>query len=271
METQTCRSIRDALLRLLGEQVEVAAFDDFCIVTLPLRTADSRYIDVFVESKLGDFVLVHDGGKSTAELYAQGIHLTDARVKIFGEMAHRYGVAYADGTFSVACRSDGISSAVLAIAQCASLAMFDVLSHFPVADDEPVLARLGRALDLWKPPGVEIARRVPIKGQTPEANHVFDYVAFASEPTRRNVAVKVLMPTYGSPLQAQRYGFLALDIRGTMFDRWPRLAVIARADQWVEPALRLVRSLSTRTLELESGDEGSLERLVPGYMDELAA
>ena len=64
METQVCSSIRDALLSFLGAELEVSTFEDQCIITLPLKTLDDRFLDVYVEPRIGDYVVVHDGGRT---------------------------------------------------------------------------------------------------------------------------------------------------------------------------------------------------------------
>ena len=77
METQGCSSIRDSLLSFLGTELEVSTFENQCIITLPLKTLDDRFLDVYVEPRIGDYIVVHDGGRTASELHAQGIHLTD--------------------------------------------------------------------------------------------------------------------------------------------------------------------------------------------------
>jgi hypothetical protein len=255
--TQSCRSVRESLISFLDGQLEVSAFDDYCLVTLPIKTVDDRYLDIFVEPKIGDFYIVHDGGKAAAELYAQGLHITDARLGLLKTLASRFGAVFDAGTFTMGCRTETLEQAVFAISQCASLAMLDILSHGPVIEEEPVLSRVRRTLDSWRPSIVELRSRVPVKGNIPDVTHVFDFVAFSKESHRKNVAVKVLRPTYGSQIQAQRYGFMALDLKDTLADKWPRLAVVAKADQWGESALQIVRRFSARTLEISNSSVGS--------------
>ena len=241
------------------------------LVQLPLKTLDDRYLDVYIESKIGDFAIVHDGGRSTAELFAQGIHLTDAKEAQLKAVAARYGASYADGSFSVGCRLESVQQAVLAVAQCASLAMYDVLTHAPVIEAEPLALVVRRTLERWKPTDVELRHRLHLKTETPGADHVFDSVAFPRVSGRRTVAVKTLAPGYGPQVQADRYGFLVLDIRPTDYNKWPRLAVVSKADQWPSDALKLVRSLSAKTLEVRTGDDDSISHMLPAFMDELAA
>ncbi len=126
---KTCHSIRESLLTFFGQQVEVSAVDQNCVLTLPLKTLDDRYIEVFVESTVGDYVMVHDGGNAVAELFLQGIHMNDTRETQMRRIARRYGAAFENNTFTIGCRPAVVNTAILAIAQCASLAVFDVLKR----------------------------------------------------------------------------------------------------------------------------------------------
>jgi hypothetical protein len=271
MEQTNCRSIKSSLVALFADQTECVATPNHCIVTLPLLTLDGRLMDVYVEDTLGDVVLVHDGGKTVAELYSHGIHVTDAKRALFKSLAASYGASFEAGTFTIACRKTEAQSAILRLSQCANLAMFDLLKNAPVIEDEPILSRVGRALEKWRPPSVALRRRLHIKGQTEAADHVFDYVAFGVGERRKNVAVSVLTPTYKPELQAHNYGFMVKDIDGTDFEKWPRLAVITKRERWSEDEKRLVRSLSQATLELETPQGAEVEEKLPTLIERLAA
>ena len=272
METQICSSIRDSLLSFLGTELEVSAFEDQCIITLPLKTLDDRFLDVYVESKIGDYIVVHDGGRTASELYAQGIHLTDSKRALLKSMASRYDVSFdeEDDTFKIGSKGNAVQPAILAIAQCASLAMHDVLSHGPVIEAEPIRARVRRSLDSWQTQVFQIKHRIPIQGTTRGANHSFDSVAFPRTNGRKTVGVKVLTPGYGPHVQADRYGFFALDIKGTMYDKWRRVAVVSKSDQWYGSALQVVQAFSHYTLELKTGDDARVEEALPEQIEKLS-
>ena len=270
MAPTDCRSFREALLGYLGHELEVNAFENQCVLTLPLKTLDDRFLDVYIEAHPPDYLVVHDGGRTTAELFVQGIHLNRNKEELFKEIARRYGANYGDGSFVLGCKPSNAQDAILAIAQCASLAMHEVLTHKPdFAEEQPSLI-VKRTLDSWKPDHVELKHRLSVRGQTPGATHTFDSVAFSKLSGNRAVAVKALALGYGPPVQADRYGFLVLDIRGTEYDKWQRLAVVSKAEQWPANVLKQVRSLSAKTLEVRSGDDLEIERLLPSYVEELA-
>ena len=150
---KNCSSLRDSLLALFANELEVTAFEAGCIITLPLKTVDDRYIDVFVEPvKDSLFTYVHDGGKSTAELFAQGVHLTDKQTSVLKGVAQRYGAVFQDGRFQIACPSPAVvQSAILAVGQCAVLSMVEIVSHEAVVEDELLSVRVGRSLHSWQP------------------------------------------------------------------------------------------------------------------------
>ena len=142
MAQTVCHSLKSSLVAFLNDQTEVFAADNYCVVTLPLKTLDGRFIDIYVESNFNDVVRVHDGGKTTSELFSQGIHIGDETKALFKSLAARYGATFENGAFSIACwphqgrwRQD-TQAAILGIAQCATLAMFDLLRHVPVVEDQ---------------------------------------------------------------------------------------------------------------------------------------
>jgi hypothetical protein len=46
---------------------------------------------------------------------------------------------------------------------------------------------------------------------------------------------------------------------------------MTKADKWRSSAKQLIASLSTSTLEIEAGDEASLERRIPDVLDQMVA
>ena len=71
MSATKCQSVRDAMVAYLLETTVGEQIGDVCVVTLPIPTIDGRFVDVFVESRIGDYLLVHDGGKAANELILQ--------------------------------------------------------------------------------------------------------------------------------------------------------------------------------------------------------
>ena len=162
--TQICSSIRHSILSSFDDELEVSSFQDYCVVTLPIKTVDDRFLDVYVEPKPPDFYIVHDGGKTEAELYTQGLHITDSRMGLLKALAVQFGATFDGGVFTISCRSTSLHKAVLAIGQCASLAVRDILSHSPVVEEEPVKSRVRRTLDSWKPATVDIQPGLEVSG-----------------------------------------------------------------------------------------------------------
>jgi hypothetical protein len=264
-----CRSIREALTAFFDAGTRVSTFGDMCVVTLPLRTLDGRFVDVFVEQKLGDMWLVHDAGKSSAELYAQGIHDTDKRMAAFERIASRYGAVFSNDVFSVPCKSGEVHDAILSVAQCATLAMHDVATVKQAQDEESVKQRVGKVLYEWQPSNVQIERDYTVRGTViKKARHRFDYAALPISNDMPNVGVSVLLPTYNPTIQSEKYGFLALDLRGSA-ERWSKLAIIGKVDEWHKKPLDLVRSLAEKTIELPTGDVRKIEAELPTAMRQL--
>jgi hypothetical protein len=269
MDKMNCNSIKQSLIDRLAADIEVTALHHQCVLTLPLKTLDDRLTDVFVEEKLGDMFLVHDAGMTTSQLFAQGIHLTESKNKLLSEIARRLGVIYKNGMFQVACKGQDVEASVFAVGQCIGFGMLEVASHKPTFEEEPVLSIVQRTLDNWKPDEIgSIPKRFSVKGK--KASHQFEFVVFSKAPeVFQNIAVKVLPPSYSPQWQSERYGFLALDIEGTIYDQWKRLAIVTRAEEWGREPLKLVHSLSSQVLEFRGGDEYKIEEHVPRAMNML--
>jgi hypothetical protein len=269
MDKMNCNTVRQSLIDHLSAGIEVTTLADQCVFTLPLKTLDDRLTDVFVEQKLGDTFLVHDAGMTTSQLFAQGIHLTEAKNRLLNDIARRLGVVYQNGMFQAACKAADVENRVLAIGQCIGFGMLEVASHKPTFEEEPVVSILQRTLDNWKPEEVgSIPKRFAVKGK--KSTHQFEFVAFPKKPELlQNIAVKLLPPSYSPQWQAERYGFLALDIEGTIYSEWKRLAIVTRAEEWGKEPLKLVRSLSSQVLEFKGGEEHKIEEYVPQAMNML--
>lgn len=270
MDLMNCSSIKDSLLEHLREGMEVAAFRDYCVLTLPIKTLDDRFVEITIERKFEDYFLVHDGGKSLSELFLQGVNLTDS------VRTHLEGIAKANRVelnkelFVVGCSRSGLEGAILSVSLCAVSAMLELIGHQPVVEDEPISSRISRSLRKWQPQYVQsIERQFTIQGK--RFPHKFNFVIFPTDsPQHHTSAIKVLTSAYRGSVQAERYAFLVLDIENTRYYKWPRLAVITKAEAWPLSARKMVASLSERTLEVESGQEALVEQELPVYLNQLA-
>src|ERR1700733_13609092 len=223
-----CQSIKDTLLEFLGSSIDVTEARDYCILTLPQKTVDDRLTSVFVHEKIPGFFVVDDGGKTAAELFAQGIHVTDVRLTALEELAERYGATFVQGTFRIGCQVEKLNAAIMSIGQCAILATWYVLAHKPRFEEEPILHRIETGMRAWRAPYEnEIRSRVRVLGKKME--HVIDFVSFprdgygptASDEDRKvedvlkklgsplPIGVKVVRPSDNPLEQARGYGFMA--------------------------------------------------------------
>jgi len=270
--TLNCSELRDLIAAQFGEHVRVRVSRDHCIVTLPIKTVDDDRISVVVEEKLGYF-LVHDGGTTDSALFSQGVTLHPRKLEQQHEIARRFGVEVVDNLI----RRTGplrdlkqIYEAVLAVAQCAALASLELMSHQVEIEDEPIVGKVGRAIEAWRPAFVShIERNEKVEGTL--AQHTFNFVAHASDRRHQTTAVRVL-PATKPHWQAERYGFLALDIKDhPIFGTWRRLAVIHRPEEWTLKDLELVEHLSDQTLLVKKDAENEIAIVVPEALELLAS
>jgi hypothetical protein len=206
-----------------------------------------------------EFYVVHDAGKTSGELISHGVKITEGRLDVLNQIAGSFGAAVKDGSFVIGCKRDKLQESIFAIAQCASLGMLEVMKHRPVVDDEPIAAVTADIIDEWSDGKGKTKRRVIIQGDS--ASHQMDFVFYPSQNgNRHTIAVNILHPSYTPMISAQRYGFLALDIEKVPFyGSWKRLAILARRGQWTQDAIALIEKHAARTIQVKSGDIGSLD------------
>lgn len=244
--------------------------EDGCVLVLPNKTLDDRHPAIFVDQRMDDYFLVHDAGKTAAELYAQGVHITESREEAFSEMAERLGAVFSKGMFQVGCNRAELHQAILAVGQCESLGMWHILGHKPDFSDEPIISRVETGVRAWNAPYENrVEPRVPVQGRN--SKHVFDFVSFPLHVPREVIALKILRPGDDPISKAKEYGYLALDIQTTQFEQWHRLAIMTKVERWSKNAREIVQRLSAATVEVESGEEEAIETLVPQRLEEMAA
>lgn len=270
MATSFCGSTKAAFLKALSAHTSAKTRGNVCVLTLPLRTLDGRFIEVFVEQKLGDSLLVHDAGKTAGELHLQGLHWTESRYALLAAIADKFGATLSQkGVFQIACKADVVADAILAVSQCAAVGVFEIAQHAPVVEDAPVAVQVKRAMRRWNPSFLDVDVNVRIKGAN-GADHLFDCVAHHKDAKHQTVAIKTLPFGYGARVQADRYGFMVLDVKGTLYDKWRRLAVVSQVERWPLPSLKIVRKFSARTLELRSGEDNFKDEQLTDHVREMA-
>jgi hypothetical protein len=218
---------------------------------------------------MGSTFIVHDGGKTLAELFCQGVPITASRLDSQEALARTYGVElFKNKTFRKICVSSDLERAIFDVAQCSASSMLDIVSHKPKFEERDDLSsRIDQALRAWQPESVrEIASNVQVQGTAEK--HRFSFVCYPSNgaPT---VGLKIL----GSDAPfaaAERYAFLGLDLSGIdELNRWKRLAIIPNSDKWGKRAKSLVSRFSDDVLEVKKGHESISMRTLPVIMNQL--
>jgi hypothetical protein len=267
---ELCSTIRDELASYLGAGVKVSARKDRCVVTLPFTTLDKRRVTVVVEQHAPNTFIVHDGGKTSSELFCQGVSMTRKREEHQVAIAAKFGVHITGRLFKKYCKLGELQDGILAVAQCALMAMAELIEQKPVVEEETLGAKVSRVLQVWKPEYVRaIERNVTVDGVT--APHSFHFVSYPSQANYNTVAIKIL--NHDHPRwQAERFGFLGFDIQGApLVSSWVRCAVVSRAEEWPEASIGLVKKFSHRTLEVYSEHEHDMLSMLPATMEELSS
>lgn len=252
MASQSCSSIRTALLEYFGEQTEVLSLGNTCVISLPIKTVDNRWVEVHVEERMDGFYVVHDAGKTSGELISHGVKMTSGQITIMNQIAGSLGASvHDDGTFILGCKKkEDLEKAILAVAQCASLGMLEVMKHRPVVEDEPIIRLAGEVISEWSDGKGKIRSRVAIHGDS--AQHKMDFVFFPQDnDPRRTIAVSILNPRYTAMIAAKLYGFMAVDIdKVPTYRNWKRLAILSRKNQWTQDAVDLIEKHAARVVQV---------------------
>jgi hypothetical protein len=249
MLADKCESIRSSIQRFLSEQTIIEAVGNLCVVTLPIPTVDGKLVDIFVEKKLGDLLLVHDAGKAANELIIHGVDITDSLDERCGLLAQSFNISWADETFQKICKSDYLNQAVMSVAACSSLALFNLVGHQALPDENPVRGQFGQVLKTWARGRAKIKEQVIVEGCS--AQHTFDFVV-QPKANGRPISVSILLPTGGSRAAAERFGFRVWDLQGKTEEKWKRLVVEVKSDMWSAKAKRIINQNADQVIEIET-------------------
>ncbi len=259
MTTLNCQSTKESLMAYLASATNVAQVGQSCVATLPIPTVDGRLVDVFVENTIGDYFVVHDGGKAVNELILQDLRITDSIAEHFESLAKRFGISFTDETFKGTVRAAEIQSTILAVGMCSGLAMGQLVGHVPMPLEEPVRDQFGHTLRAWAKKRFKVAGDVTIKGQY--AKHRFDFVAYPKQQHAPTMAMSVLLPGSNSLAAAERFGFKTTDLRSSRKYRdWKKVAIQGRAGLWSHEARNLLERCADVVIELP--DDAKLDREV---------
>jgi hypothetical protein len=207
-------------------------------------------VDVFIESRSGDYFVVHDAGKAANELILQGVNLTPSIENNCHKLAERFSAQWSEEMFQVRCKIEHLNAAILGIAMCSSLATVFLLDHTADTGEDEIREQFGAALKTWSKKRARVKERVLIAGQWKQ--HNFDFVAYPknAEP----IAISVLAPSGSSISVADRAAFRARDLEETPFSKWRRVIVETRCESWTGPAKNLLAKCCDLVIEIPSGD-----------------
>lgn len=251
MLADKCHSVRNLLLSHIASLSSVEQVDDACVVTLPILTADSRLVDVFVETRAADCFLVHDGGKAMNELILQGINVTESVEGSFSKIAKQFNVLWNDEMFQSICKIDTLPAKVLAIGACSSMAMHHAIGHEATeAPEDSVRDQMGQVLRKWARDTATVREYVPAEGKIKQ--HSFDFVAYPKDRKIQPFSVSILSPGSASLATAERFGFKMNDLKGAAAAKWRSVAVEARAEKWSTEASRIVRQCADLVIPITS-------------------
>jgi hypothetical protein len=242
----SCEAIRESVFQYIQAETEVISSRHACIVSLPIRALDGANAEVFIEEVNDGALLVHDGGKTIGHLESSGLLITENRIALLADLARRLGVSLDDGIFKAVAKTNTVQMSALAIGQCCSMALFELLRHVPFSEEEQIRAKVSNEVERWSASsGISVDSDVKVPGTV--RPYKIDFVAHSATP----IEVNVLIPTYTALASADRYGLQVLDLTATRKrNRTKRLAVLAKPEKWTKPARRVVAKLADEIAEV---------------------
>lgn len=243
-----CDAIKESVFQYIQAETEVIPTQKACIVSLPIKVLDGAYAEVFIEEVNNGALLVHDGGKTIGHLESSGLLVNENRLGVLGDLAQRLGVSLDDGIFKAIAKPNTVQMFALAIGQCCSMALFELLRHVPFSEEEQIRAKVSNEVEHWgASAGIQVESGVKIAGSVRQ--YKIDFVAHAKTP----VEVSILIPSYGAKVSADRYALQILDLR-LREHKAKNLAVLAKPERWSKPARTVVKRLADEIAEISLAD-----------------
>jgi hypothetical protein len=230
---------------------------DLCVVTLPVPTIDGRLVDVFVESRVGDYYLVHDAAKAANELILNGIDITPSIREDCGRLAQAFGIAWVDEMFQFGCKITQLPATALAVAACSAYATIHLLGQVAKEDEGTVVQQFGTVLRSWSRHKARVRDNVAASGEWKQ--HAFDFVIHPKRGTP--IGISVLSPAGNAIAAADRAAFRTKDLQNTQYGDWRMVNVQTHAETWSMPARELLRKCSAGVIEINSGERPSVTDL----------
>ncbi len=143
-------------------------------------------------------------------------------------LAKRMGVGFEKGAFTGLAKKETIEEVAFSIAQCASMAMYELVRHSAFVEDDTIRARAGKEVDSWCA-RTGYSRHRSFKASGEIRQYSLDFVIDASP----RIAIDVLIPTVSTVSAIDRYTAQVLDLRQAADRRkWRRIAVLGHPQLW---------------------------------------
>jgi hypothetical protein len=250
---QRCSSIESLLREQWLERLVVKSVgENLCIASLPMSTVDNRQPDVFIETRVGDYLLAHDGGKAFNELILSGHKGTEAVERSFQGLAQQFGILWKDQSFQMLCKLDRLPDAVLAISSASLAASVFLLDRIPVEPSDTTFEALRKALKHWAKSKARLKETVTAPGAVKQ--HRFDFLLTpnAGFPP---IGVSVLSPGNSALFAAERYAFKLLDLKSSPAGKWGQLVVQTNDEEWSGNARKIINRMADAVITVPGGQQ----------------
>ena len=259
-----CDHIKDSVVQYLQTETEVIPKCDYCILSLPIKVLDGANAEVYIEEVGNDSFLVHDGGRTIGHLQSSGLIVSKSRTSSLSALAERLGITLDEGVFKALAKQVTIQDVAFSVGQCCSMALYELIKHAPFADEERMRNIARQEMETWSAErGIRLVKNKKVPGSLRQ--YTLDFVVEAIPgSTDLPVAVNILIPSYGASVAVDRYATQVLDLRNTEYNKWKRVAVLAKPERWKERQRKIVGKLADAVAEI-SDSASSNQLLWPSH------
>ena len=251
-----CNSLRDSVVQYLQTETEVISNTNYCILSLPIRVLDGAFAEVYVEEVGVDSFLVHDGGRTIGHLESSGVTMTESRTWALASLAERMGISLDGGIFKALAKRTNLQDVAFSVGQCCSIGGYDLVKHVPFAEEERIRIKALEEVEEWSATrNVTTKRNLKVAGKIGRNYNIDFVIESKSNPT---VAVNLLLPSYGPMVAVDRYAAQVLDLREAGYERWKRVAVLAKPHMWKERQRKIVSNLADEVAEISAPSDQHL-------------
>lgn len=258
-----CEEMFQSLLKFLNN-IHVSSVAHDCRIVLPLFSYDKRNISVYISPFSQDSVILHDGGKTLSEFWAQGLYWESSQKfrSYLEKMLVQYELLLGEQNLGkdTLFKKVPIDALPLEIWRFGSslVAISSLLIEHKLKQIFPIKLKIesmveSRLQEFSSQKHWSYKKKFKIKGQTED--HHFDFVLQPQHKEGKILSAIDILTIYPSPLFSARiYRYKIMDLGWTNGNGHPsKVVILPLLEQWSksERAIKILRMSADKLLYYE--------------------